>query len=152
MTPAGHTKMREELDRLKKVDRPQNVRDIEDARLQGDLSENAEYNAAKEKQGFIAARMGELEDKLSRAQIIDPAKLSGERVKFGATVKISRLDTGEETTWRIVGTDEADAKEGTISITAPIARALIGRETGDEVKVQVPGGERVYEIVDVEFK
>jgi transcription elongation factor GreA len=152
MTPAGHAKMKEELDRLKKVERPKNVRDIEEARGHGDLSENAEYHAAKERQGHIATRMAELEDRLSRAQIIDPTKLSGDRVKFGATVKLSNVDTGDEVTYQIVGADEADADKGTISITSPIARALIGREPGDEVKVRAPGGERAYEILDVEFK
>ena len=152
MTPAGHVKMRDELDRLKKVERMKNVRDIEEARGHGDLSENAEYHAAKEKQAHIAARMAELEDKLSRAQIIDPAKLGGDRVKFGATVKLSNVDTGDLATYQIVGADEADADRGTISITSPIARALIGREPGDEVKVRAPGGERTYEILDVEFK
>ncbi len=152
MTPQGHQKLRDELKRLKEVERPAITRAIAEARDHGDLSENAEYHAAKERQSFIEGRIRDIEDKLSRAEVIDPAKLSGERVKFGATVRLSNLVTEDETTLRIVGPDEANLSNGTISVTAPLARALIGREVGDEVKVQTPGGERSYEILDVEFK
>jgi len=152
MTPAGEKKLREDLKRLREVERPKNVRDIEEARLQGDLSENAEYNAAKEKQGFIAAQMAEIEDRLSRAQVIDPSKLSGEKVVFGATVTMENGDSGEEVTYQIVGDHEADLAKGTISISSPIARALLGHEEGDEVKVQTPAGRRTYEIIAIHFK
>lgn len=152
MTPQGATKLREELRHLKEVERPQVSRDIGIARDHGDLSENAEYHAAKERQGFIEARIKDLEDKLARAEIIDPSTLSGTRVAFGATVTLFNVSTEEEVTYRIVGADEADLKQGTISITSPLARSLIGREEGDEVKVRMPAGERVYEIVSVEFR
>lgn len=152
MTPAGATKLREELRHLKDVERPQISRDIGVARDHGDLSENAEYHAAKERQGFIEARIKDLEDKLARAEIIDPSKLSGSRVAFGATVRVLNVATDEEVTYRIVGADEADLNQGTISVTSPLARALIGREQGDEVKVRMPAGERVYEVVEVEFR
>lgn len=152
MTPQGATKLREELRHLKDVERPQVSRDIGIARDHGDLSENAEYHAAKERQGFIEARIKDLEDKLARAEIIDPSTLSGTRVAFGATVGLLNVSTDEEVTYRIVGPDEADLNQGTISVTSPLARALIGREEGDEVKVRMPAGERVYEIVSVEFR
>ena len=152
MTPAGEKKLREDLKRLREVERPKNVRDIEEARLQGDLSENAEYNAAKETQGFLAAQMAEIEDRLSRAQVIDPSKLSGEKVVFGATVTMENGDSGEEVTYQIVGDHEADLAKGTISISSPIARALLGHEEGDEVKVQTPAGQRTYEIIAIHFK
>jgi len=152
MTPQGATKLREELRHLKEVERPQVSRDIGIARDHGDLSENAEYHAAKERQGFIEARIKDLEDKLARAEIIDPSTLSGSRVSFGATVSLLNVATDEEVTYRIVGADEADLDQGSISITSPLARALIGREAGDEVKVRMPAGERVYEVISVEFR
>lgn len=152
MTPAGAKMLREELKRLREVERPRNVKDIEEARAQGDLSENAEYHAAKERQGFIAGQMAEIEDRLSRAQVIDPAKLSGERVAFGATVALINTATGEEVTYQIVGEHEASLERGTISITSPMARALLGHEADQEVRVQTPSGPRLYEIVSVEFK
>lgn len=152
MTPAGAQWLKDELKRLREVERPKNVKDIEEARLQGDLSENAEYNAAKERQSFIAGQMADIEDRLSRAQIIDPAKLSGDKVVFGATVDLENSDTGEAVKYQIVGDHEADLAKGTISISSPIARALLGHEEGDEVKVQTPSGVRVYEILKVEFK
>jgi len=152
MTPAGAQALKDELKRLREVERPKNVKDIEEARLQGDLSENAEYNAAKERQSFIAGQMADIEDRLSRAQIIDPAKLSGDKVVFGATVSLENSDSGEEVTYQIVGDHEASLAKGTISISSPIARALLGHEEGDEVKVQTPSGVRVYEILRVEFK
>jgi transcription elongation factor GreA len=150
MTPRGAEKLKEELSRLKE-ERPKISREIGVAREHGDLSENAEYHAAKEKQGLVEARIKDIEDKLSRAEVIDPTKLSGNRVRFGATVKLMNIQTDEETTYRIVGADEADINSGTISVVAPLARALIGKETGDEIKVTLPGGARHYEIVDVEF-
>lgn len=152
MTPAGAQWLRDELKRLREVERPKNVRDIEDARLQGDLSENAEYHAAKERQSFIAGQMADIEDRLSRAQIIDPSKLSGEKAVFGATVSLENSETGERVTYQIVGDHEADIDKGTISISSPIARALLGHEEGDEVKVQSPSGLRAYEILEIQFK
>jgi transcription elongation factor GreA len=150
MTPRGAEKLKEELSRLKE-ERPKISREIGVAREHGDLSENAEYHAAKEKQGLVEARIKDIEDKLSRAEVIDPTSLSGSKVRFGATVKLMNVQTEEETTYKIVGADEADINAGTISVVAPLARALLGKETGDEVKVTLPGGARHYEIVDVEF-
>ena len=151
MTPNGMNQLRLRMREIKEVDRPQNVRDIEEARAHGDLSENAEYHAAKEKQGFLETELREIEDKISRAQVIDPSTLDGDRVVFGATVALLNLDTDEEVTYSIVGVEEADVKAGTISYKSPIARGLIGKEEGDEVVVQVPGGARTYEIVEVSF-
>ena len=150
MTPEGARKLREELHRLKE-ERPKISRDIEVAREHGDLSENAEYHAAKERQGMIEAKIKDYEDKLSRAEIIDPSKLSGTKVRFGATVGLLNLTTDEGVTYRIVGAEEADLEQGTISISAPLARALIGKEIGDEVSVTLPVGIRKYEITSVEF-
>ena len=152
MTPEGNGRLREELKNLKEVERPKISRDIGIARDHGDLSENAEYHAAKDRQGWIEARIKDLEDKLSRAEIIDPAKLSGSKVAFGATVKLSNVDTEEEAVYRLVGADEANLDQGSISITSPLARALIGREVGDEVKVRMPAGERLYEILEVAYR
>jgi len=152
VTAAGLEKLRARLDQLKKVERPQNVRDIEEARAHGDLKENAEYHAAKERQGFIEGELRMIEDKLSRVRVIDPSKLSGTRVVFGATVQLLNVDTDEERTYRIVGEDEADIGVGTISYLAPIARALIGKDEGDEVRFQAPGGTRTFEIVQVRFE
>jgi transcription elongation factor GreA len=151
MTPAGAEKLKEELGRLKE-ERPKISRDIGVAREHGDLSENAEYHAAKERQGMVEARIKDIEDKLSRAEIIDPSKLAGQKIKFGATVTLTNIDTNEEITYQIVGADEADINAGTISVSAPLARALIGKEPGDEVKVTLPNGTRNYEIADVEFR
>jgi transcription elongation factor GreA len=152
MTPAGNARLREELKNLKEVERPRISKEIGVARDHGDLSENAEYHAAKDRQGWIEARIKDLSDKLSRAEIIDPSKLSGSKVAFGATVKLSNSDTEEESVYRLVGADEADLASGSISITSPLARALIGREVGDEVKVRMPAGERLYEILEVEYR
>jgi transcription elongation factor GreA len=152
MTPEGNGRLKEELKNLKEVERPKISREIGVAREHGDLSENAEYHAAKERQGWIEARIKDLEDKLSRAEIIDPTKLSGSKVAFGATVKLSNIETEEETVYRLVGADEANLDQGSISITSPLARALIGREVGDEVKVRMPAGERLYEILEVEYR
>jgi len=152
MTPEGNARLKEELKQLKEVERPKISREIGVAREHGDLSENAEYHAAKERQGWIEARIKDLEDKLSRAEIIDPARLSGSKVAFGATVKLSNIETEEESVYRLVGADEADLNLGSISITSPLARSLIGREVGDEVKVRMPAGERHYEILEVEYR
>lgn len=152
MTPAGNARLKEELKNLKEVERHKISREIGVARDHGDLSENAEYHAAKDRQGWIEARIKDLEDKLSRAEIIDPAKLSGNKVAFGATVKLSNIETEEESVYRLVGADEANLNLGSISITSPLARSLIGREVGDDVKVRMPAGERHYEILEVEYR
>jgi transcription elongation factor GreA len=152
MTPEGNARLKEELRNLKEVERHKISREIGVAREHGDLSENAEYHAAKERQGWIEARIKDLEDKLSRAEIIDPARLHGSKVAFGATVKLSNIETEEESVYRLVGADEADLNLGSISITSPLARSLIGREVGDEVKVRMPAGERHYEILEVEYR
>lgn len=151
MTPAGAVKLREELVRLKE-ERPRISRDIGTAREHGDLKENAEYHAAKERQGLVEARIKDIEDKLARAEVIDPTKLSGDRVRFGATVTLTNLDTDEEQAFQIVGADEADINRGTISVSAPLARAIMGKSTGDEVVVNLPGGTRRYEIGGIEFR
>jgi transcription elongation factor GreA len=152
MTPEGNARLREELKNLKEVERPRISREIGVARDHGDLSENAEYHAAKDRQGWIEARIKDLNDKLARAEIIDPSKLSGNKVAFGATVKVSNSETEEQSVYRLVGADEADLASGSISISSPLARALIGREVGDEVKVRMPAGERLYEILEVEYR
>ena len=151
MTPEGHLRMREELNQLKSVERPAIIQAIATAREHGDLSENAEYHAARERQSFVEGRVKELENKLARAEVIDPSKLSGDRVAFGATVKLSNVDTGEEVSYRILGADESDLAKGSIGITSPLARSLIGKRVGDEVKMRMPGGERTYEVLDIVF-
>ena len=151
MTPKGAAKVREELARLK-AERPKISREIGIARDHGDISENAEYHAAKERQGMIEAQIKDLEDKLARCEVIDPARLSGTRIRFGATVSLSNVDTEETVTYQIVGADEANIDEGTISISAPLARALIGKEAGDEVTISLPAGKRTYEVVEVLFQ
>jgi transcription elongation factor GreA len=151
MTPRGAAKAREELARLK-AERPKISRDIGTARDHGDISENAEYHAAKERQGMVEAQIKDLEDKLARSEVIDPARLSGTRIRFGATVSLSNVDTNEAVTYQIVGADEANIDEGTISVSAPLARALIGKEIGDEVTVALPAGKRTYEVIEVEFR
>lgn len=151
MLQEGHDRLEAELKNLKSVERQAVVQDIEEARAHGDLSENAEYHAAKEKQGHIEGRIQELEGKLSRAQVFDPTTLSGDKVVFGATVTM--LDENDdEIVYQIVGGDEGDVKIGRISYQSPIARALIGRKVEDEVEVKAPGGERYYEITKIEFK
>jgi len=152
ITPEGAQKLRDELHRRKTVDRPAITQMIAEARAHGDLSENAEYHAAREKGGFNEGRIKELEDKIARAEIIDPAKLGGDKVAFGAKVKLFNTETEEEVSYQIVGADEADINAGTISITAPMARSLLGKEAGDEVKIRTPAGERLYEILEVAFK
>ena len=152
MTADGYARLEEELRHLKSVERPAVIRAIAEARDHGDLSENAEYHAARERQSFIEGRLSELEDKISRADVIDVAKLSGKQVKFGATVTLVDEDTDEKTAYQIVGQDEADIKTKRLSITSPLARALIGKQVGDSVEVATPGGSKVYEIVKVQFK
>src|SRR5215472_12693729 len=152
ITPEGYARLRDELNQLRSVERPRIVQMIAVAREHGDLSENAEYHAARDRQSFIEGRVKELEDKLARAEVIDPSKLSGDRVAFGAKVRLSNTKTEEEVAYRIVGADEADLDAGTISITSPLARSLLGREVGDEVRVRMPGGERLYEILEVDFQ
>lgn len=151
MTPEGQVRLREEMRRLKEVDLPQVVKDISVARDHGDLSENAEYHAAKERQGMIVARISFLEQTLSRAEVIDPSKLSGSKVQFGAKVKLANVDSGEEQTFQIVGPEEADIKLGRISVASPLARGLLGREVGDEVTLQMPAGKRTYEILEITY-
>jgi len=151
MTPRGVQVLKEELKRLREVERPKNVLDIEVARAHGDLRENAEFHAAKERQGFIEGRSRDIESILAQAEVIDPAKLSGSRVVFGATVKLTDTDSGDEVTYSIVGDFEADIKQGRIAISAPLARALIGRETGDTVTLKTGKGSREYQISEVRF-
>ena len=152
MTATGYQRLEAELKNLKTVERPSVIRAISEAREHGDLSENAEYHAAKERQGWIESRILELEDKLRRAEVIDVSKLSGDKVMFGATVVLADEDTDEESTYQLVGADEADIKSGLLSITAPLARALVGKAEGDSVEVTTPGGAKAYEIVSVAFK
>ena len=152
LTKRGAEKLKEELHRLKTVERHAVINAIAEARAQGDLSENAEYEAAKDKQGFIEGRILEIEGKLSSAQIIDPASVdAGGKVVFGTTVDLEEEESGNEVTYQIVGDDEADLKQGLISISSPIARALIGKEAGDVAEVQAPGGIKRYEIVEVRY-
>jgi transcription elongation factor GreA len=152
MTMEGYRKLEVELHRLKSEERPRIIQQIADAREHGDLSENAEYHAAKDAQGLNEAKVAELEDKIARAEIIDPSKLSGTSVKFGATVTLEDEDSGEKVKYKIVGEDEADLRDGKISISSPIARALIGKSKGDSAEVTTPRGARNYDILKVEFK
>ncbi|MDR5751117.1 MULTISPECIES: transcription elongation factor GreA [Caballeronia] len=152
LTKRGAELLRAELQRLKSVERPAVVNSIAEARAQGDLSENAEYDAAKEKQGFIEGRIAELESKLAAAQVIDPTTVEADgRVVFGATVELEDLDSGKAVTYQIVGDDEADIDHGLVSISSPIARALIGKNEGDVASVQAPSGAREYEIIAVRY-
>ncbi len=151
MTAEGYQALDEELKRLKTVERPAVIAQISEARSHGDLSENAEYHAAKERQGWIEGQIADIEDKLARAQVIDVSKLSGSQVKFGATVSVVDEDTEEEARYQIVGEHEADVKQGKISIASPIARAMIGKEIGDVVEVNTPGGVKAYEILKVDW-
>ena len=152
MTAGGLAALEEELRQLKFNDRQEVIRAIEVAREHGDLSENAEYHAAREKQGFIEGRIKELESVISLADVIDPTKLSGDIVRFGATIELADEDTDDESTFQIVGTYEADIENGLLSITSPTARALIGKSLGDSVEVTTPGGSKSYEIIKVEYK
>ena len=152
MTAAGYTRIEEELKRLKGKERPSIIKAISEAREHGDLSENAEYHAAKERQAIVEGRVEELSDKLSRAEVIDVSKLSGGDVKFGAFVTLADDDTDEESTYQIVGSEESDIRAGRLSVTSPLARALIGKTSGDAVEVNTPKGQRGYEVVNVEYK
>jgi transcription elongation factor GreA len=151
ITKAGLERLKGELKRLKAFERPRIVKEIAEARSHGDLSENAEYHAAKEKQSHLEGRILQVEDWIARAEVIDVGRLKGDRAVFGATVTLSDSDSGDEVRYQIVGELEADLKRGKISVTSPIARALIGKQEGDSVKVKAPGGEREYEINAVEF-
>jgi transcription elongation factor GreA len=151
MTPDGHSRLQAELRKLKEAELPQVVKDIGTAREHGDLSENAEYHAARERQGMIVARITYIEQTLSRAEVIDPAKIQSQKVQFGAKLKLANADTGEEVSYQIVGPDEANIDVGTISVASPLARALLGHLVGDEVKVRLPAGERIYEILDIVY-
>jgi transcription elongation factor GreA len=152
MTADGFSRLEEELRRLKQVERPAVIRAISEARDHGDLSENAEYHAARERQSFIEGRVAELEDRISRAHVIDVSKLSGKQIMFGATVSVIDEDTDEKQSFQIVGEDEADVRAKRLSITSPLARALIGKTVGDTVEVTTPGGSKQYEIARVVFK
>ncbi|HEX3537329.1 MAG TPA: transcription elongation factor GreA [Stellaceae bacterium] len=151
MTVDGFQRLQEELKQLKSVERPAIIRAIAEARTHGDLAENAEYHAARERQSFIEGRLADLEDKLARAEVIDISKLSGSVIKFGATVTLADEETDAEQTFRIVGEDEADIKDGRLSVTSPLARALIGKGQGDSVEVSTPRGPKSYEVVTVDF-
>jgi transcription elongation factor GreA len=152
MTREGLFVLEDERRRLKSEERPAVIKAIAEAREHGDLSENAEYHAARERQSFIEGRLAELEDIISRAEVIDTSKLSGDTVRFGATVMVADGDTDEEITYKIVGSHEADINSGRLSVTAPLARALIGKTIGDVVEVMTPGGDKSYEICDVHFE
>ncbi|HWA46404.1 MAG TPA: transcription elongation factor GreA [Hypericibacter adhaerens] len=152
MTAEGFARLEEELKHLKSVERPAVIRAIAEAREHGDLSENAEYHAARERQSFIEGRVAELEDKISRAEVIDVSRLSGKEVKFGATVTLLDEDTEEKTIYQIVGQDESDIASKRLSISSPLARALIGKHVGDSIEVTTPGGSKSYEITKVAFK
>lgn len=152
MTLEGYQQLEEELKHLRQTARPEVIKAIAEAREHGDLSENAEYHAARDRQSFIEGRVAEIEDKLARAEVIDVTKLSGDTVKFGATVTLADEDTDEETTYQIVGEHEADVKLGRIGVTSPIARAVIGKSKGDSVEVETPKGHKFFEIEQVEYK
>ena len=152
MTGAGYAVLENELKHRQQVERPRIIQQITDARTHGDLSENAEYHAAKEQQAHNEGRIAELEDKLARADVIDVSKLSGDTIKFGATVTLIDEDTDEKRVWQIVGEPEADAKEGRISVSSPLARALIGKMKGASVEVVTPGGARAYEVKKIEWR
>lgn len=152
MTTGGYESLVEEAKRLKTVERPAIIKAIEEAREHGDLSENAEYHAAREKQSFTEGRLAELEDKIARAEVIDVTQMSGKIIRFGATVTVADEDTDEESTYQIVGEDEADISAGRLSVTSPLAKALIGRQSGDSVDINTPGGAKGYEVVKVRYK
>lgn len=152
MTDEGYRNLQEELKHLIRVERPRVVQDIAEARGHGDLSENAEYDAAKNRQGFIEGRIKELNDKIARAEVINPATLNGDKVLFGAKVTLFDVDSDNEVTYQIVGEDEADLKKGKISVTSPVGRALIGHKIDSEVRISVPAGVKVYEITDILYE
>jgi transcription elongation factor GreA len=152
ITPNGYQKLQEDLEKLLKIDRPKNIRDISEARAHGDLSENAEYHAAKEKQSFIEGRIQELKTKLALADVIDPARISQNKTAFGAKVKVLDISTDEEKTFVLVGPDEADARNGKISISSPVGRALLNKEIGDTVIIKAPAKTMEYEILEIGFE
>jgi transcription elongation factor GreA len=152
MTPVGYAKLQKELYQYKHVERIQNIRDIEEARAHGDLSENAEYQYAKDRQGMIAGQIIHLEDQLARAEVIDPTTIKSNKIVFGATVRLYDLDEDEELTYTIVGSPEADSKRGLISIFSPIARSILGKQVADEVTVQTPNGERNFELLEIRYE
>ncbi len=152
VTPEGFQKLQEELDKLLKVERPRNIQAIAEARAHGDLSENAEYHAAKERQSFIEGRIQELQAKIAMAEVIDPAKINQSKIAFGATVKVLDVQADEEYIFTLVGTEEADVKQGKISISSPVGRALLGKEVGDEVMIKAPARTMEYEILEINFE
>jgi transcription elongation factor GreA len=152
ITPEGYQRLQAELDRLIKIDRPKNIKDISEARAHGDLSENAEYHAAKEKQSFIEGKIQELKTKIALADVIDPSKISQDRIAFGATVRIVDLSSDERKTFILVGPEEADAKNGRISISSPVGRALLNKEIGDVVTIKAPARTMEYEILEISFE
>lgn len=152
MTPRGYAALKEELHQLKTVERPKTIQDIAEARAHGDLSENAEYDAAKERQAFVEARIRELESKLRSCEVIDPAAQASDRIVFGATVELLDVDDDTRVTWQIVGDDEANPKLGRISVSSPVARALLGHREGDEVEVRTPGGAKTYQVVTIRYE
>jgi transcription elongation factor GreA len=149
VTQEGYNALKKELENLKRVERPQNIRAIEEARAHGDLSENAEFHAAKDRQGFIEGRIGELEFKLASADIIHPDNLPRDRAVFGSKVLLENIDTGEEVEYQLVGPDESDIAKGRISISSPLGKAILGKKPGDELTLEVPGGKRIYEFVEI---
>jgi len=149
ITKEGYQVLKKELENLKTVERPKNIEAIEVARAHGDLSENAEYDAAKERQSFIQGRINELEYKLANADVIDPSKLPKDKVVFGAIILLENVDTGEEVKYQLVGPDESDIDKGKISVTSPLGKGILGKVPGDEVTFQAPGGKRIYEIVEI---
>jgi transcription elongation factor GreA len=149
VTPEGYAAIRRELEKLKRVDRPENIRAIEEARAHGDLSENAEYAAAKDRQSFIEGRIGELEYKVGHLEVISPENLPRDRAVFGSRVLLENSDTGQETEYQLVGPDESDVEKGRISVVSPLGKALLGKKPGDELIIETPGGKRAYELVDI---
>jgi transcription elongation factor GreA len=149
VTPEGYEAIRRELENLKRVVRPENIRAIEEARSHGDLSENAEYAAAKDRQSFIEGRIGELEYKLAHLQVIHPGKLNKDRAVFGSRVLLENMETGQDVEYQLVGPDESDVEKGRISIVSPLGKALLGKKPGDELVVEVPGGKRAYELIEI---
>ncbi len=149
ITRKGYDALKEELSKLKKIERPKNIKAIEEARAHGDLSENAEYDAAKERQGYLEGRINELQYKLSNADIIETDDLPKDKVVFGVTVVLENIDSGEEVVYQLVGTDESDIKEGRISIASPLGKAILGKRLGDEIIINAPGGKRQYELVEI---
>lgn len=150
ITKRGYEQLKQELAHLKTVARPENIKAIEEARAHGDLSENAEFDAAKDRQGFLEGRIGELEFKLASADVIDPKNLPKDRVVFGCRVVLENIDTGEEVRYQLVGPDESNIEEGRISVSSPLGKAMLGKEPGQEVVLQAPGGRRTYELVEIE--